>query len=57
MPYFSYTLHLPHAQKNSPGHPAAPEEIHKPINPDPDTPYEPIEPAEPDVQPPIIGDR
>jgi hypothetical protein len=37
-------------------HPVFPEETHKPIKPDPDTPYQPTEPATPDVQPDIIGD-
>ncbi|MGQ2966625.1 hypothetical protein [Methylophilus sp.] len=38
-------------------HPVFPEETHKPIKPDPDTPYQPTEPATPDVQPDIIGDN
>ena len=37
--------------------PVFPDESHKPIKPDPDTPYQPIEPEEPDVQPEIIGDQ
>lgn len=38
-------------------HPVFPDESHKPIKPDPDTPYQPTEPAEPDIQPEIIGDQ
>lgn len=37
--------------------PAFPEETHKPIKPDLDTPYQPTEPTEPDVQPEIIGEK
>lgn len=42
---------------NETPHPVFPDESHKPIKPDPDTPYQPTEPAEPDVQPEIIGDK
>lgn len=55
----STSLHLQSQDvfANETTHPVFPDESHKPIKPDPDTPYQPIEPEEPDVQPEIIGDQ